>query len=122
MTIALGGIVMSSWRRLTNLANDANCASHKFIPRSRYFLSKFSKEWWAAQIDFACLGLGFIMCEMALLSQFTLYLGQLIYTYGIVLGGLLVFAGIGAALRNKVVIESGVSRIRPHCTAAAGLE
>ena len=56
------------------------------VPRRFLFLSYF-----------ACLGLGFIFCEMALLSEFTLYLGQPVYTYAVVLASLLIFAGIGSA-------------------------
>jgi predicted membrane-bound spermidine synthase len=45
---------------------------------------------------FAALGLGFIMVEIALLQRFLLFLGQPIYTYAVVLAGLLVFTGIGS--------------------------
>jgi Spermine/spermidine synthase domain len=45
---------------------------------------------------FAALGLGFIMIEIALLQRFLLFLGQPIYTYAVVLAGLLIFTGIGS--------------------------
>jgi Spermine/spermidine synthase domain len=45
---------------------------------------------------FAAIGLGFIMVEIALLQRFLLFLGQPIYTYAVVLAGLLVFSGIGS--------------------------
>ncbi|MEZ4862374.1 MAG: hypothetical protein R3C14_13745 [Caldilineaceae bacterium] len=45
---------------------------------------------------FAALGLGFILVEIALLGRFTLFLGQPVYTYAVVLAGLLIFTGIGA--------------------------
>ena len=45
---------------------------------------------------FAALGLGFIMVEIALLQRFLLFLGQPIYTYAVVLAGLLIFTGIGS--------------------------
>ena len=51
---------------------------------------------------FAGLGLGFIMIEMALLQRFTLFLGQPMYTFAIVLAGLLVFTGVGAALAGRL--------------------
>jgi len=45
---------------------------------------------------FAALGLGFIMVEIALLQRFLLFLGEPIYTYAVVLAGLLIFTGIGS--------------------------
>jgi predicted membrane-bound spermidine synthase len=45
---------------------------------------------------FAALGLGFIMVEIALLQRFLLFLGQPIYTYAVVLAGLLIFTGLGS--------------------------
>ena len=51
---------------------------------------------WAWLAYFAALGLGFIMVEIALLQRFLLFLGQPIYTYAVVLAGLLVFTGIGS--------------------------
>jgi MFS family permease len=52
-------------------------------------------------IYFAGLGLGFIMIEIALLQRFTLFLGQPVYTFAVVLAALLIFTGIGAALSDK---------------------
>lgn len=52
-------------------------------------------------VYFASLGLGFIMIEIALLQRFTLFLGQPVYTFAVVLAGLLVFTGIGAALSDR---------------------
>ena len=51
---------------------------------------------------FAGLGLRFIMIEMALLQRFTLFLGQPVYTYAVVLAGLLVCTGVGAAVAGRV--------------------
>jgi len=51
---------------------------------------------WAWISYFAALGLGFIMVEIALLQRFLLFLGQPIYTYAVVLAGLLIFTGIGS--------------------------
>ncbi len=51
---------------------------------------------WAWLAYFAALGLGFIMVEIALLQRFLLFLGQPIYTYAVVLAGLLIFTGIGS--------------------------
>jgi spermidine synthase len=51
---------------------------------------------WSWLVYFAALGLGFIMVEIALLQRFLLFLGQPIYTYAVVLAGLLVFSGLGS--------------------------
>ena len=50
---------------------------------------------------FSALGLGFIMIEIALLQRFLLFLGQPIYTYAIVLAGLLIFTGAGSYRAGK---------------------
>ena len=54
---------------------------------------------------FAALGLGFIMIEIALLQRFLLFLGQPIYTYAVVLAGLLIFTGIGSHVAGKWGVE-----------------
>jgi hypothetical protein len=51
---------------------------------------------------FASLGLGFIMIEMVLLQRFTLFLGQPVYTFAVVLASLLVFTGVGASLAGRL--------------------
>ncbi len=58
------------------------------------------RQWgWLAY--FAALGLGFIMVEIGLLQRFLLFLGQPVYTYAVVLGGLLIFTGIGSSMAGK---------------------
>jgi len=51
---------------------------------------------------FAALGLGFIMVEIALLQRFLLFLGQPIYTYAVVLAGLLIFTGTGSYFAGRL--------------------
>lgn len=51
---------------------------------------------WAFLIYFAGLGLGFIMIEIVFIQRFVLFLGQPIYTFAVVLAGLLAFTGIGS--------------------------
>jgi hypothetical protein len=53
---------------------------------------------WAFLVYFAGLGLGFIMIEIVFIQQFLLFLGQPVYSFAVVLAGLLVFCGIGAFL------------------------
>ncbi len=72
-------------------------------------LAKFSREGlrvpnrWRLLLYFAALGFGFITIEMALLSHFTLFLGQPVYTYAVILASLLVFTGIGSYLTGNAV-------------------
>jgi hypothetical protein len=71
-------------------------------------LARFSRQGlnvpnrWRFLVYFAGLGLGFIMIEIALLQKFTLFLGQPVYTFAVVLAALLIFTGIGAALSEKI--------------------
>jgi hypothetical protein len=57
---------------------------------------------WRFLLYFAALGLGFIMIEMALLQRFTLFLGQPVYTFAVVLASLLVCTGGGAYLTERL--------------------
>jgi spermidine synthase len=62
---------------------------------------------WAWLAYFASLGLGFIMVEIALLQRFLLFLGQPIYTYAVVLAGLLVFTGAGSYAAGRWEMDLG---------------
>ena len=53
-------------------------------------------------VYFAGLGLGFIFIEVVFLQHFTLFLGQPVYTFAVVLAGLLMFTGLGAHLAGKL--------------------
>jgi Spermine/spermidine synthase domain len=56
---------------------------------------------WGWLAYFAALGLGFIMIEIALLQRYLLFLGEPIYTYAVVLAGLLIFTGAGSYAAGK---------------------
>jgi SAM-dependent methyltransferase len=56
---------------------------------------------WRYLVYFAGLGLGFIMVEIALMQRYTLFLGQPVYTFAVVLASLLIFTGVGAALSER---------------------
>jgi hypothetical protein len=74
-------------------------------------LAHFSREGlrtplrWRFLLYFGGLGLGFILIEMALLSRFTLFLGQPVYTFAVVLASLLIFTGAGAFLTGRFRFE-----------------
>jgi hypothetical protein len=63
---------------------------------------------------FACLGVGFIAVELALLQQLTLLLGHPIFTLSILLFTLLASGGVGS-------YRSGRHHPRTACLVAAGL-
>jgi hypothetical protein len=56
---------------------------------------------WAFLTYFAGLGLGFIMIEIVFIERFMLFLGQPVYSFAVVLAGLLIFSGIGAFLVSR---------------------
>jgi hypothetical protein len=60
---------------------------------------------WRFLLYFAGLGLGFIMIEVALLSRFTLFLGQPVSTFAVVLASLLIFTGVGAYLAGRLHLQ-----------------
>jgi hypothetical protein len=59
---------------------------------------------------FAALGLGYIMVEIALLQRFLLFLGQPIYTYAVILAGLLIFTGVGSWIAGRMNQTHALSR------------
>jgi hypothetical protein len=61
---------------------------------------------WAFLTYFAALGLGFILIEIVLLQRLSLFLGQPIYTFSVVLAGLLIFTGAGSYLADRIQMVS----------------
>jgi SAM-dependent methyltransferase len=55
---------------------------------------------WLA-LYFCCLGLGFIMIEITAMQKFALLLGHPMYAIATVMGGMLVFAGLGSHLSGR---------------------
>ena len=51
-------------------------------------------------IYFACIGLGYLAIEMALLQKFGLFLGHPNYALSVVLAALLLTTGVGSAWRS----------------------
>jgi len=52
-------------------------------------------------VYFACLGLGFLFIEMALIERFSLFLGSSTASFSIVLAGMLIFSGAGSYYSSK---------------------
>ena len=57
-------------------------------------------------IYFSGLGCGFIMIEIVLIQQFSLLLGEPVYTFAIVLSALLVFTALGAYLSGRYNLQT----------------
>ena len=53
-------------------------------------------------VYFACLGLGYIMVEVGLISRFTLALSNPTISASVLIAGMLVFSGIGSLLSERV--------------------
>ena len=54
---------------------------------------------------FAALGLGYLFVELPLMQRFILFLGQPVYAFAAVLGGLLLFSGLGSLCSQKPVFS-----------------
>jgi hypothetical protein len=61
-----------------------------------------AKNVFPALIYFSGLGTGFIMIEIVLIQQFSLLLGEPVYTFAIVLAALLLFTGAGSFLSGRL--------------------
>jgi hypothetical protein len=56
---------------------------------------------------FCALGLGFMLVEIGLMQKLTLYLGHPMYSVAVVLAGVLLFAGVGAFLGERLALPDG---------------
>ena len=54
-------------------------------------------------VYFACLGLGYIMVEVGLISRFTLALANPIVSASVLIAGMLVFSGLGSLVSERFV-------------------
>ena len=74
---------------------------------------------WRVVVFFACLGLAFLFIEIAFMQRFAVFLGHPLYAIAVVLAGLLVFAGLGAGMTDRLTRLAG--RWQPITLAAAGI-
>ena len=88
-----------------------------FLPLGA-FAGAAIKNHWSALIYFACLGLGFILIEIALIQRFILFLGHPIYALAVILFALLFFGGIGSYLSGGF---ADAIRPRAHAIVLLGL-
>lgn len=80
--------------------------SLRSIPRGDLF---------AAMAYFGLIGLGFMFVEIGLLSRLSVFLGHPTVALAVLLGGIILFTGIGSLLSNKLPIErrSALARLYP---------
>ena len=64
---------------------------------------------WRVALFFACLGLGFLFVEIAFMQRFAVFLGHPLYAIAVVLAGLLVFAGLGAGVVDRIAHLAGAT-------------
>jgi SAM-dependent methyltransferase len=62
---------------------------------------------WRAATYFVCLGLAFLLVEIACLSRLTLLIGQPLLAIGVGLAGFLLFAGLGSMTAQRWLSRSG---------------
>lgn len=58
-------------------------------------------------VYFACLGLGFLFIEMALIERFSVFLNSATTAFSVVLAGMLVFSGLGSWFSSRFVDKAG---------------
>jgi hypothetical protein len=61
----------------------------------------------AATGYFALIGLGFMFVEIGLLSRLNVFLGHPTVALAVLLGGIILFTGLGSMVSNKLVVERG---------------
>jgi spermidine synthase len=71
-----------------------------------------------AILYFIGIGLGFMLAEMGMMQQLSIFLGQPIYSLAVVLAGLILFAGMGSLASDRIHIDIGWSGRAPALLAA----
>jgi len=67
---------------------------------------------------FSGLGCGFIMIEIVMIQQFSLLLGEPVYTFAIVLSALLLFTGVGSYISGRYALNANRTlRVAISCLA-----
>ncbi len=67
---------------------------------------------------FVAIGLGFLMVEIAMMQQLSIFLGHPIYSLTVVLGGLILFSGAGSLASERIRLLSRMSSRLPALAAA----
>jgi SAM-dependent methyltransferase len=76
------------------------------------------KPLYGAVTYFIAIGLGFILVEMAMMQQLSIFLGQPIYSMVVVLGGLILSAGVGSLASDRWQLKASWRSRVPALVAA----
>ncbi len=71
-----------------------------------------------AILYFIGIGLGFMLAEMGMMQQLSIFLGQPIYSLAVVLAGLILAAGLGSLASDRLSISSAVTSRVPALLSA----
>lgn len=71
-------------------------------------------------VYFGAIGLGFMFVEIAMMQQLSIFMGHPVYSLVVVLGGLILSAGVGSLASDRWPVSSGWQSRMP-ALAAAGL-
>jgi hypothetical protein len=71
-----------------------------------------------AILYFIGIGLGFMLAEMGMMQQLSIFLGQPIYSLAVVLAGLILAAGLGSLVSDRISISSNLSSKAPALLSA----
>lgn len=75
----------------------------------------------AAMTYFGLIGLGFMFVEIGLLSRLSVFLGHPTLALAVLLGGIILFTGVGSLLSNRLLVERGGRLARLFPLAPFGL-
>lgn len=116
-TYELGGLPIQEVGSLINYSNFINVMAAALIIILIPFIAKmvlrgkrsyhFGVSFYVRNgIYFMCLGLGFLFIEIILIQKLALFLGDIVYSFSIVLSSILIYAGFGSYLTEKFVHRS----------------
>ena len=71
-----------------------------------------------AILYFIGIGLGFMLAEMGMMQQLSIFLGQPIYSLAVVLAGLILFAGLGSLASDRVSLNTNLASRAPALLSA----
>ena len=73
---------------------------------------------YGALIYFIAIGLGFMLVEMAMMQQLSIFLGHPVYSMVVVLAGMILSAGVGSLVSDRWPVNSGWHSRIPAISAA----
>jgi len=79
------------------------------------------KPLYGAVVYFIAIGLGFILVEMAMMQQLSIFLGHPIYSMVVVLGGLILSAGVGSLASDRWQLKESWKSRAPALFAAVSV-